>query len=151
MFRHDAEGDTLEKVHGQLLELKQAITEAGVGKTVLGPPTYIDSNTLRNILECVFKDTQLNIQVTVEKGAPGSYANATRGKVRGERERGEAIIIESSEGKGYDSLLATLKEKMDTNSATVIKGVKKTANGNLLLQVRGDTRASDLKDIRKLE
>lgn len=50
MFRHDAEGDTLEKVHGQLLELKQAITEAGVGKTVLGPPTYIDSNTLRNIL-----------------------------------------------------------------------------------------------------
>lgn len=111
MFRHDAEGDTLEKVHGQLLELKQAITEAGVGKTVLEPPTYIDSNTLRNILECVFKDTQLNIQVTVEKGAPGSYANATRGKVRGERERGEAIIIESSEGRATTLSLQPLRKK----------------------------------------
>lgn len=144
MLRHNAEGDNLEKVHGQLLDLKQAMIEAGVDKTFLVVPTYIDSNVLRKTLECVFKDTQVNIQVIVEKGAIGSYANATRGKVR--RERGEAIIIESSEGKGYDSLLATLKEKMDSNSAAAIKGVQKTSNGNLLLQVRENAIAADLKN-----
>lgn len=143
MLRHDNERDNMEKAHGQLLELKQTMLETEVGKTTLIPPAYIDTNTLRKIIECVFKETQLKIQIVAEKGALGSYAKATRTKAR--PNRGEAIIVEASESKGYDSLLGTLREKMNPSSAAAIKGVKKTANGNLLLQIRGEANAADLR------
>lgn len=144
MLRHDSNGDNMVKAHGQLLEIKQTMIETEVDKTTLIPPTYTDIIMLQKIIECVFKDTQFKIQIVAGKGALGSYAKATRSKAQ--PDRGEAIIVEASESKGYDLLLGTLRERMTPQSAAAIKGVKKTANGNLLLQIRGEANATDLRE-----
>lgn len=144
MLRHYSDGDNMEKAHGQLLELKQTMLETEVDKTTLIPPAYVDTIMLQKIIECVFKDTQFKIQIVAGKGALGSYAKATRSKAQADR--GEAIIVEASESKGYDLLLGTLREKMNPEPAAAMKGVKKTANGNLFLQIRGEANATDLRE-----
>lgn len=144
MLRHDDQGDNIEKAHGLLLEVKKVLLDAKANNAAIIAPTYINCKTLQKITECVFKDDQIEIQILVAKGALGSYATATRSKER--PERGEALIIEASANRGYNSLLGTLKEKLNANTAAGIKCVKKTANGNLLLQLRGEAKAEQLKE-----
>lgn len=144
MLRHDSKGDNLEKAHGQLLEVKKTLLETGMNEITLIAPTYIEMNALQKTCECVLKDTNVNMQIVTEKATPGSYAKATRAKVR--KDRGEALIVEANEGKGYDTLLSELRKKLDPDAAVNISGVKKTINGNLLLSIRGDSEASKLKE-----
>lgn len=151
MFRHDDAGDNLEKTHGQLLEVKKTLIEAEIKEITLVAPTYIDSNVLQKLCECVFVDTNISVQIAVEKAAKavekavsGSYAKAARGKVR--RDRGEALIVEASEDKGYDNLLGELRNKLSPNAAASITRVKKTTNGNLLLSIRGEAEANQLRN-----
>lgn len=145
MLRHDNVGDNLEKIHGQLLETKKIMLEAETSEATLIAPAYIDSKTLQKIVECVLSDTNIMAKIVAEKVALGTYATATRGNMR--NNRCEALIVEATEDKGYDSLLGTLRDKLNADSAAGITGVKKTDNGNLLLQIRRDTKADDLRGI----
>jgi len=107
-------------------------------------PTYIEMNALQKTCKCVLKDTNVNMQIVTEKATPGSYAKATLAKVR--KDRGEALIVEANEGKGYDTVLSELRKKLDPDAAVNISGVKKTINGNLLLSIRGDSEACKLRE-----
>lgn len=143
MLRRDDQGDNVEKVHGLLLELKKVLLEAKTNIATIVAPTYINCKIMQKIVECVFRDVLIEIEIIVAKGALGSYAKATRGRER--PDRGEALIIEASESRGYNSLLGTLREKLNASTAAGIKSVKKTANGNLLLQIRGEAKAEELR------
>jgi len=145
VLRHDNVGDNLEKIHAQLLETKKIMIEAETSEATLIAPAYIDCKTFQKIVECVLSDTNIMVIIVAEKVALGSYATATRGNMR--KNRCEALIVEATDDKGYDSLLGTLRDKLNVDSAAGITGVKKTGNGNLLLQIRRDAKADELRAI----
>lgn len=143
MFRKDADGDNLEKLYGLLLETKNALREAGTTQITVVAPAYLDATSFRKLVECIFKDTNTLIEIIFALGSFRSYAGATR---EIQRNRGEAVIIETNQGRDYNLLLNKLKEGLSPTEAKDISTVRKTTNGNLLLQIKKDATGNDLKN-----
>lgn len=143
MFRMDADGDNLEKLYGLLVETKSELREAGTTQITVVAPTYLDATIFRKLVECIFKDTNTLIEIIFAPGSLRSYAGATRGI---QKNRGEAVIIETNQGRDYNLLLNKLREGLSQTEAKDISTVRKTVNGNLLLQIKKDATGSDLKN-----
>lgn len=145
MLRKDDVGDNIEQLHGLLVEFRKVLLEARADCASIVAPGYVESSILRKITECVFRDLDVKIQIIVAKGSLNSYAKVTRGAAK--KSRGEALIVEATETRDYNHLLGTLKEKLNPDLATGVKGVKKTTNGNLLLQIREEAKASEIREL----
>lgn len=131
--------------------LKEAMREVGPFvenydiqsiKVVTTKASKIKENVLRNVLESMFIEKRMNIQIGKE-----TKKKSLKDGNDQQRPRNGKLVVKA-EGKSFVEMVKDLKEKVDPEKEEIkIKYMKKTKNGDLLLEVEGgDEKASKLKE-----
>ncbi|KAI4467919.1 hypothetical protein MML48_2g00006521 [Holotrichia oblita] len=94
----------------------------------------LDSDYIRKCSECVFRDTEKEVQVMTNQ-----TDTARRHKLisRTQATKNEKIIIKA-EGKTYSDMLRTIKQNVNIDEVGIkVKTIKKIARGDIMMEVQG--------------
>lgn len=138
----------VQEAYNVLKELKDIYRSQVRGTLNLMVADGLDPEYMRKICEYIFAKEQVNITLISGK------AKQTPSNADIRRPTTERIIVKSG-NTSYADLLKTVKDKVDLDEVDIqIKTIKKTREGDLLLEVSGDKqKAGALKEAinRKIE
>lgn len=138
----------VQEAYNVLKELKDIYRSQVRGTLNLMVADGLDPEYMRKICEYIFAKEQVNITLISGK------AKQTPSNADIRRPTTERIIVKSG-NTSYADLLKTVKDKVDPDEVDIqIKTIKKTREGDLLLEVSGDKqKAGALKEAinRKIE
>lgn len=121
-----------------LRSLADILQDADANTATIIAPRYMDARYFRKLAECAFNTKTIKANIICDKGLSSA-------KGRPERPRNGAIIIQGGENRTYAEMLRMLKENIDPDTALQFKQARKTARGNLLLQVKDNEKLESLK------
>nr|CAH7739584.1 unnamed protein product [Callosobruchus chinensis] len=110
----------------------------------------IDMGYLRKCLEYVFKNTETKVTIVDHNKEMPDKRNLIAAEVKKRRLLDPDKIIVKANGKSYADLLRDVKSRVDIEAENIkVKSVKKTAKGDLLMEVVGSCNAERLKKVIK--
>nr|XP_037877412.1 uncharacterized protein LOC119630951 [Bombyx mori] len=131
---HDAtkqDGRSQKDMYELLSELTKIVEEMGNKELTIIKPQGIDTGVTRKMLEVLFRGKDIKLELRTPK--KGENTNNTE-----TRKRDDVIVIEGGTTT-YADTVKRLKEGIKgTASLENIKGVKKTAKGQVLVRVMGN-------------
>nr|CAH7762640.1 unnamed protein product [Callosobruchus chinensis] len=106
----------------------------------------IDMGYLRKCLEYVFKNTETKVTIVDHNKEMPDKRNLIAAEVKKRRLLDPDKIIVKANGKSNADLLRDVKSRVDIEAENIkVKSVKKTAEGDLLMEVVGSCNAERLK------
>lgn len=125
--------------------LKKLNVEANTHKATrikIAAAGNIKHEYLKKCVEFVFRDTDTKMQVLVPKvGANRTRQQSVRSR---ENPQNDKIIVKSN-GRQYADMLRAIKSSVNLDEVGVrVKTIKKTANGDVLLEVQGGKSKAEL-------
>nr|CAH7763894.1 unnamed protein product [Callosobruchus chinensis] len=110
----------------------------------------IDMGYLRKCLEYVFKNTETKVTIVDHNKEMPDKRNLIATEVKKRRLLDPDKIIVKANGKSYADLLRDVKSRVDIEAENIkVKSVKKTAKGDILMEVVGSCNAERLKKVIK--
>ncbi|KAI4470019.1 reverse transcriptase [Holotrichia oblita] len=134
----DVEGvNHMEIVYDMMKELRLNVHIHPTDKIRLFLGEGLNAEYVRKMTEFIFHGLGINFTLVTSSGTPKAPQNSV-----GKPAAGKVVVKCGS--STYADLLKTVKEKVDLRQVGVnIKAIKKTARGDLMLEVDGDVRKAD--------
>lgn len=138
-----------------LSQLKDIIKEQNGSMLILAHANRDQTNELRKMAECIFKDDDINVEVYAPKAKSRPYSEVAKsrnkpekissgGKSQQSRRPKTQTLWIKDEKRTYTELLKNVKEEiLKTGAADKINSVRKTNSGELLLVLKEG--ADDIK------
>lgn len=135
----DADGiNDMEEAYDMVRRLRMSMDIHPTAKINMVLGENLNSDYIRKICECIFYGTDINITLVTNKEKPKSTT-----KPRGRPTTGKVVVKCGS--TTYADLLRSVKEKVDPKRVGVnVRAIKKTARGDLMLEVDGDAQKADI-------
>jgi hypothetical protein len=121
--------EELENIFNICGEIKNLALNADANRITVATPTTMKTDLAKKIIEYVFHDTEVRVVLKISRDARPKPA----------KKKDETIIIDK-EAESYADTLKKIKEGLNQDEKSLIKNVRETKKGNIVIKVDKDAK-----------